>query len=243
MNEGVDKYVEMLTDFYSKSLTDKTLEEVKPIIGIPECFDDKYRDIVYDMLFDKDYREAIALDFGCGIGRLIKWFHRNFKYIYGVDISTSMIWNAKKFLSGIPPHKYSLSLCNGYNLSSFIDDYFDVIYSVAVLEHICVWEIRCSYFNEFYRILKKGGSAHIGMKCGFDYPNNGQSSEWYANDYYVTTTNSMHDVRIDNLSYITADLSNIGFRDVHYRLFPLPPDDQQPYHAGHQYNLVIIAVK
>jgi len=47
------------------------------------------------------------------------------------------------------------------NLKIFGDDYFDMIYSIIVLQHISDPQIIKSYISEFARILAKDGKVMI----------------------------------------------------------------------------------
>lgn len=92
------------------------------------------------------------LDLGCGNGRFYEFFkNKNIDYI-GVDNSEKLIELAKE--------KYpdaNFQLANALNLS-FPDNYFDKVYSVAILHHIPSEEFRLQVLKEIRRVLKQGGN-------------------------------------------------------------------------------------
>jgi SAM-dependent methyltransferase len=105
---------------------------------------------------------GIALDFGCGVGRLTQALARHFDEAIGVDIAPSM-----------------LAAANGYNqrpncrfvqneradLSIFPTDTFDLIYSNLVLQHMPP-EAAKAYVVEFARVLRPGGLAVFSLPTG-----------------------------------------------------------------------------
>jgi len=124
-------------EFFSSGEDDinKILDEVKRL-GYPSKF-------------------HLALDFGCGVGRLTRGLAKNFELCYGVDISEVMINKANNYNQLIKNCKFILNTEN--KLPMFSDNYFDLIYSSIVLQHIPKKKDIESYIQEFIRILKKDG--------------------------------------------------------------------------------------
>lgn len=95
-------------------------------------------------------REKI-LDLGCGNGRYYDLFkEKNIDY-FGVDSSNSLIRIAK---NKYPEAKFKVG--DAFKLS-FPDNFFDKIYSIAVLHHIPSRELRLQFLKEIRRVLKPGG--------------------------------------------------------------------------------------
>lgn len=94
-----------------------------------------------------------VLDLGCGNGRLLELFKgKNVDYVYvGVDNSEKLIEIAKKKNPGI-----FFQVANALNLP-FPDNYFDKIFSIAVLHHIPSDDFRNHFIEEARRVLKPGG--------------------------------------------------------------------------------------
>lgn len=115
-------------------------------------YDHHREDLVLSLL---DTAETL-LDVGCSDGSLILKARNIFKEIYGIDISQSRINNAKQITAEKFPNDRDihLSVCNINNKIDFPDDLFDVVTSIAVIEHIFD-----PYFvvGEIHRVLKKDG--------------------------------------------------------------------------------------
>lgn len=102
------------------------------------------------------FRPALALDFGCGVGRLTRALAARFERVHGVDISDTMIQHAKerkpvldKITFFVNP-RADLSLLDAFR--------YDFIFSREVLQHIPTSYQR-TYIREFFRLLAPGGLA------------------------------------------------------------------------------------
>jgi len=91
------------------------------------------------------------LDLGCGNGRLLQIFKgMNIEY-FGVDSSEKLIKIAKE---KYPKKKFQVA--DALNLP-FPGNFFDKIYSIAVLHHIPSTEFRFQFLKEARRVLKPEG--------------------------------------------------------------------------------------
>ena len=158
-------------------------------------------------------KNKIALDFGCGLGRAIILFRNKFKRIDGCDLMDKYIDKArvltkKKRLS---PRLY---VTDGISLKGIPSNYYDVVFSSSVLQHICVYEIRYAILEDMYRVLKKGGWVSIEMGFG----NTDGLSNYYDNNYDADGTNCAYDVKIDFVGQIKGDLEKIGFKNFSHHL-------------------------
>lgn len=100
------------------------------------------------------------LDFGCGAGRLAGGFSGLCQRYYGVDASPSMLKLARKYNEKFTNCEFLLNVEN--NLSIFGDNFFDLVYSNIVLQHIPTKDSR-RYISEFIRILKPGGYLYFQL--------------------------------------------------------------------------------
>jgi len=96
-----------------------------------------------------------VLDFGCGVGRILKGFHKFESQVYGTDISENMLSFCKEELGSF---KVNLKKCNVGSVP-FGDDFFDIIYSFHVLQHIATKKLLINTLREIYRTQKPGGIA------------------------------------------------------------------------------------
>ena len=97
---------------------------------------------------------GVALDFGCGIGRLTQALARRFGHVIGVDVSPSMIAVAREV-----NHYPNIAdyVCNAHpDLRDLPSQSVDFIYSNIVLQHV-VPELSIEYLHEFFRLLKPEG--------------------------------------------------------------------------------------
>jgi SAM-dependent methyltransferase len=97
---------------------------------------------------------GIALDFGCGAGRLTQALSQRFAKTYGVDIAPSMIKLANSY--NRCPESCFYQVNEAPDLSQFANGQFDFIYSCRVLQHMKP-EFAFKYIAEFIRILAPGG--------------------------------------------------------------------------------------
>lgn len=238
------KYIDMQRETYVKLASNLGFDNAQYLVGPKWTFDDSIGNIVYQLLFgDIKTEDKIALDFGCGVGRMIGWFNNRFQRIDGVDLSEQMLEYAKEYLARRGISGVSLTKCNGYDLRDFPSVSYDIIYSGWVLQHICVFTIRDSYFKEFYRLLKPGGYLCIQMEGG-DNPDifGSELSEWNEDVYDADGTNGAFDVKVNDIFKLTRYLHGIGFRLFNY-VIEKRVDPYNEKMIGQEFNIFIRAQK
>lgn len=223
-DDGILKYVEMQKGIYNRDAGYWTVKKRDPVVG---SFDkhnnhDDYKYIIKGF----ETKNMHALDFGCGPGRNIVKFNKHFRQIDGVDISQINLDNAKLWIKRNSAKEGKLILCNGYDLDNIKDCTYDFIMSTIVLQHICVYKIRYSYLEEFYRILKSKGWISIQMGYG---TNKKDSVGYYENNYNAESTNGSMDTRVEDPSQLKSDLDKIGFVNFNYNICDVGPGDD---HSG-----------
>ena len=121
------------------------------------CVDDAMR---FAFLRDVPARRELALDFGCGIGRLTAPLTRYFRQVVGVDISQRMIRLAHKYHQ----HNGRLNFVKLADPGLWVipDAKYDFILSIAVLQHMKP-EYALAYVAEFMRVLRRGGAAYFQL--------------------------------------------------------------------------------
>ena len=98
--------------------------------------------------------KGMALDFGCGVGRLTQALARYFDHCYGVDISSEMIRLANEYNHHGARCRYLVN--ESADLRIFSDATFDFIYTNIVLQHM-KRAYSLAYIRDFLRIMKPDG--------------------------------------------------------------------------------------
>jgi ubiquinone/menaquinone biosynthesis C-methylase UbiE len=99
-----------------------------------------------------------ALDFGCGIGRVTRALGKQFDEAHGLDISPSMIALANRYNTN--PARCQFRLHCDYQLSLFVDDFFDLVVGINVFRYISP-ALSQAYLREFMRVLRPGGLVYF----------------------------------------------------------------------------------
>ncbi|MFZ3216407.1 MAG: class I SAM-dependent methyltransferase [Candidatus Acidiferrales bacterium] len=107
-----------------------------------------------------DPREKVALEIGCGIGRIARWMSQDFAQYIGVDVSPEMI---RKALSYQLPRAQFLAVSGG-DLVGVAAASVDFVWSFAVFQHVPDKQAIFNYFRETARVLRPGGIFRLHMK-------------------------------------------------------------------------------
>lgn len=139
-----------MNERYAKYLLERTQKDYNLIA---EDYSRTRGKVWEELKFLKEYvisREKI-LDLGCGNGRLYELFEEMSVDYYGVDISEKLIEIAK---SRHPKDKFQVA--DALSLP-FPDNFFDKIFSIAVLHHIPSEKLKIQFLKEAKRVLKPNG--------------------------------------------------------------------------------------
>jgi len=145
-------------------LTIKELEVFKPTIKTIQFIDNFLKSS------KKSKKDLKILDWGCSRGLEVFWLKKNgYESVYGVDIDEEPIKNGLSLANELGMNGNILSQLIDGKKTKFPDNYFDIVFSNQVLEHVKDIDKVAS---EIYRITKpKGVGCHIFP--GFLYPNEG----------------------------------------------------------------------
>jgi 2-polyprenyl-3-methyl-5-hydroxy-6-metoxy-1,4-benzoquinol methylase len=108
---------------------------------------------------------SLALDFGCGVGRLTRSLSRRFDRCIGVDASEQMIAQARALSGSRPGTDFKVNETD--DLGAYDDDSFDLVLSLIVLQHLPTSSSIETFIAEFCRVLRPHGllafqaSTHI----------------------------------------------------------------------------------
>lgn len=97
----------------------------------------------------------VALDFGCGVGRLTRALGARFDRAVGVDVSPEMIARAREVSVERPGLEFRVNVAP--DLSQFADASFDLVYSSKVLQHMSSPKLACRYIEDFVRVMRPDG--------------------------------------------------------------------------------------
>jgi len=106
--------------------------------------------------------KEVALDFGCGPGRLTQGLCGYFEQVIGVDISSSMIRLAQS--NNQFPDSCTYLTNDGSKIESLPSNHFDFVLSFITLQHI-EKRFALQYLKEFERVLKSGGVLLFNLPC------------------------------------------------------------------------------
>lgn len=101
-------------------------------------------------------RRDLAIDFGCGAGRLSRALAAHFENVIGIDVSASMIRAARRLNADIANIEFREN--TGGELAGIDDASVDFVFSHITLQHIPT-ALALGYVEEFLRILAPGGVA------------------------------------------------------------------------------------
>lgn len=100
-------------------------------------------------------RPGVALDYGCGVGRLSRALSTRFAQVIGVDIAEAMLTEARSMHADVPTLSFLRN--SGDSLAGIADGSVDLVYSNIVLQHAPRRHQRL-LIAEFCRVLGSGGA-------------------------------------------------------------------------------------
>lgn len=103
-------------------------------------------------------RRGRMLEIGCGLGRTAHHFASEFEQVDAVDVSPSMIRQARELG---PPANVRFSEVRGADLGAFENGAFQFVFSYLVFQHIPDEHAIRSYLDEIARVLAPDGVAAI----------------------------------------------------------------------------------
>ena len=122
-----------------------------------ERFFENGNTIVSDALDDAPVQppgRALAVEIGCGLGRICKALTSRFDRVIGVDISPEMLKRAREY---VPDPAVEFRLGDGVSLDVLDTASADLVLSFTVFQHIPSVSVICDYITEAGRVLKPGG--------------------------------------------------------------------------------------
>ena len=102
-------------------------------------------------------KNKIALDMGCGVGRMTFAMAKDFWKVIGVDVSEVMVNKAREYQKKLAIKNVEFLVNNGIDLSQFSDNSIDFVFSYLTLQHCPSSKQVLRYIKEFSRITKPSG--------------------------------------------------------------------------------------
>ncbi|MGA9342374.1 MAG: class I SAM-dependent methyltransferase [Rhodanobacteraceae bacterium] len=114
---------------------------------------------------DLPQARQLALDFGCGAGRLTRALASHFTRVLGVDVAPAMIETARSLNRDLDNVEFRENALP--SLDGIADSSVDLVYSCMTLQHMPS-ELAEGYIAEFLRVLSPGGVAAFQFVSGAD---------------------------------------------------------------------------
>ena len=136
--------------------------QLKGVIGAEKLFFQYWLPIAEKLFFEKIpiKKNMHILDIGCGIGRWSFEFAKRGAVVTGIDFSEKMIKTAKELAIQKGVHNISFQVMNAMDLN-FPDNFFDLVTSITVLQHIVNEEQFRLAVKEIVRVTKLKGNIVI----------------------------------------------------------------------------------
>jgi len=219
---ATEQYRQMQFDYYNGSMGDGRNDVMAvDIVGNFEAHE-RYPYERYLLAEIPNPKDAIALDFGCGPGRMIRRMREHMKQVDGVDISTGMIETAKAWTEGLGAR---LWVIDGVSLDGVPSGEYDLVYCTISYHHIASYEMRLALAKEFFQVLKPGGQIALQM-LHMTVPRSHwpEHVNWRESMDDARQTNGHHDVRLtpENLPDMEEDFKQIGFTNFHTTITAAP---------------------
>jgi SAM-dependent methyltransferase len=136
----------------------------------PEAFEESgRRDLEDIVLRGLDLSPgAVAVEIGCGIGRLARALAPRVAKVYAGDVSPEMLAGAREYCAG---HDNVEILRIDANLAGVPSGVADLVYSHLVFQHVPRVKFIRAYVREAHRVLKAGGVFRANV--------DGRNRQWY----------------------------------------------------------------
>jgi ubiquinone/menaquinone biosynthesis C-methylase UbiE len=102
--------------------------------------------------------DSIALDIGCGVGRIERHLAPRCKRLYAVDVSDEMLARAREWCAGRENLRFVVA--SAAEVDCFLPGTFDFIFSYLVLQHL-EYEDAFLALCSIARMLKPGARAFV----------------------------------------------------------------------------------
>src|SRR5690606_14168114 len=98
--------------------------------------------------FGLPHASTLALDFGCGAGRLTRALAEHFEHVVGIDVSATMIDAARWLNADVGRAEFRVN--ESPRIEGIADRSVDLVFSHITLQHIPT-ALALGYVDEFFR--------------------------------------------------------------------------------------------
>src|SRR5262249_53281634 len=178
--------------------------------------------------FDRNFNPARALDYGCGVGRLLIPLARQVKRVVGCDISSSMLGESKANCERLG--LTNVSYVRADDQLSAVDGKFDLVFSDAVFQHVHPQRVDL-ILRALLERLEQGGICVVGFVI--DTPSFRRVARWIKRyvplvDRVVTTGrgpfggSNVLESHVYPLERVVARLMEAGYEEMCVQFFSGP---------------------
>jgi SAM-dependent methyltransferase len=147
----------------------------------------------------------VALDFGCGVGRLSRALSTRYAQVIGVDIASSMVARARELNADRANIRF---VENGEADLRFVETgSVDLVYSAITLHHSPA-ALQRAYIGEFLRVLSPQGVAVFQIASGFSNDLAGWGYRLLPNRWLAPLRRKVHAIDV------AAEMHVLDERDV-----------------------------
>jgi len=217
-------FLQRQSDFWNQISQGWSLENKNPVVGWYD-FHNKfpyYKSHLFRGI--ENMKEKLVLEIGCGPGRNMILFHNWFKRIDGVDIAPDTLNKARINLSDARVPIPNLWAMDGKSLPMIGNASYDIVFMVISHQHITSRSVRLNLYREVQRILTPGGYFCFQTGYGSGHP---RSVDYFTDSYTNEKEFVDKDVRVEDLSVLTADVERAGFHHTDIVLTE-PCKDEHP---------------
>ena len=148
-------------------------------------------------------RNAVALEIGCGGGRITAQAATWFREVHACDVSHEMLRYCAKSVQAPDVHFHKL---DGFTLAEFQDHGIDCVYSHDVFVHFSSLQVY-PYLREIKRVLKPGGLGIISfVNFGHDFEEFKETGVFYWERRRIPPHMRVHFITVEMVERMLRDL-------------------------------------
>lgn len=153
----MSQYTNELRAFWRADTLKQARDELVTSPACPQAYTDATQDAyLADLLNGLPCGpNSVALDYGCGIGRVSRSLLRRGAKVVAVDISPEMLGFCRQYCDGLPGLTTMLS--DGYGCQGVADSSMDGAVCLYCLQHLPSLEMAAAILADVHRVIKLGG--------------------------------------------------------------------------------------